>query len=93
MYKEERYEFWKKSVADKRDKLTSANARTGRSAGVYALRTGFFLLLLLVVTIISLGVGILRGLIDSAPDISDVNIMPLETPLLSTTRTAMSFRS
>ena len=29
------------------------------------------------VTIISLGVGILRGLIDSAPDISDVNIMPL----------------
>lgn len=69
--------FGKKSVADKRDKLTSANARTGRSAGVYALRTGFFLLLLLVVTIISLGVGILRGLIDSAPDISDVNIMPL----------------
>ena len=42
--------FGKKSVADKRDKLTSANARTGRSAGVYALRTGFFLLLLLVVT-------------------------------------------
>ena len=69
--------FGKKSVADKRDKLTSANARTGRSAGVYALRTGFFLLLLLVVTIISLGVGILRGLIDSAPDIPDVNIMPL----------------
>lgn len=69
--------FGKKSVADKRDKLTSANARTGRSAGVYALRTGFFLLLLLVVMIASLAVGILRGLIDSAPDISDVNIMPL----------------
>lgn len=69
--------FGKKSVTDKRDRLTSPSAKAKRSAGVYALRTGFFLLLFLAVTAVSLAFGVLRGLIASAPDISDVNIMPL----------------
>ena len=69
--------FGKKSVTDKRDKLTSSAHKVGWSAGVYALRTGFFLLLLLVVLVICLAVGVFRGLVASAPDISDVNIMPL----------------
>lgn len=69
--------FGKKSVTDKRDRLTSPSAKAKRSAGVYALRTGFFLLLLLVVIGAGLSFGVLRGLIASAPDISDVNIMPL----------------
>lgn len=69
--------FGKKSVTDRRDRLTSPSAKAKRSAGVYALRTGFFLLLLLVVVAVSLAFGVLRGLIASAPDISDVNIMPL----------------
>lgn len=69
--------YGKKSVAEKRDKLTSPAQKAGWSAGVYALRTGFFLLLLLIVLIACLGFGVVRGLIASAPDISDVNIMPL----------------
>ena len=50
--------FGKKSVTDKRDKLTSSAHKVGWSAGVYALRTGFFLLLLLVVLVICLAVGV-----------------------------------
>ena len=69
--------YGKKSVTDKRDKLTSSAHKVGWSAGVYALRTGYFLLLLLVVLVICLAVGVFRGLVASAPDISDVNIMPL----------------
>ncbi len=69
--------YGKKSVTDKRDRLTSSAHKAGWSAGVYALRTGFFLLLLLVVLVVCLAIGVIRGLIASAPDISDVNIMPL----------------
>lgn len=69
--------FGKKSVSDKRDKLNSSSAKVGKKAGVSALRVLLFGLLTVLAMVICLGLGAFKGLIDSAPDISDVNIMPM----------------
>ena len=69
--------FGKKSVSDKREKIHSASTKVGNKAGVSALRALLFGLLTLLVMGVCLGIGAFQGLIDSAPDISDVNIMPM----------------
>ena len=69
--------FGKKSVSDKREKMHSSSAKVGKKAGVSTLRVLFYSLLTILVMGIFLGIGAFRGLIDSAPDISDVNIMPM----------------
>lgn len=69
--------FGKKSVSGKREKINSSSAKIEKTAGVTALRVLFFGLLTIVAMGICLGIGAFRGLIDSAPDISDVNIMPM----------------
>ena len=69
--------FGKKSVSDKREKMHSSSAKVGKKAGVSTLRVLFYSLLTILVMGICLGIGAFRGLIDSAPDISDVNIMPM----------------
>ena len=69
--------FGKKSVSEKREKLNSSSVKVGKKAGVSALRVLLFGLLTVLAMVICLGLGSLKGLIDSAPDISDVNIMPM----------------
>lgn len=69
--------FGKKSVSEKHERLNSTSAKVGKSAGVTALRALFFGLMTVLAIVICLGVGAFKGLIDSAPDISDVNIMPM----------------
>ena len=48
-----------------------------KTAGVTALRIAFCLLLVVLVCGAGLVIGAVRGVIDSAPDISEANIMPL----------------
>ncbi|MDD3278435.1 MAG: PBP1A family penicillin-binding protein [Lachnospiraceae bacterium] len=69
--------YGRKNVTHKREKLKSSSAKVGKRAGVSTLRVMFFGLLTLLVVLICMGIGAFRGLIDSAPDISDVNIMPM----------------
>lgn len=69
--------FGKKSVSDKREKINSASSKVGKKAGVSALRMLFFGLLTFLVMGVCLGIGAFRGLLDSAPAISEVNIMPM----------------
>lgn len=69
--------YGKKNVTHKREKLKSSSAKVGKRAGVSTLRVLFFGLLAVIVMGGCLAFGAFRGLIDSAPDISDVNIMPM----------------
>ena len=48
-----------------------------KKAGISALRVLFMSLLAFFTIIICMGIGAYRGIIDSAPEISDVNIMPM----------------
>lgn len=68
--------YGKNQVSRKRDKLHSSKSKIGKGFAVSALRALFFTLLAVIAIGICGGVGMLRGLIDSAPDIADVNIMP-----------------
>lgn len=69
--------YGKKSTQKKRAKLTSASSRMGNKAGVTALRVLFLSIAAVCVIITCMGVGAFRAIIDNAPDISDVNIMPI----------------
>ena len=69
--------FGKKGVQRKKEQLDSSASMMGKKAGISALRVLFLSVIAFFVTVICLGLGAYRGIIDSAPDISDVNIMPL----------------
>ena len=69
--------FGKKGVQRKKEQLDSSASMMGKKAGISALRVLFLSVIVFFVTVICLGLGAYRGIIDSAPDISDVNIMPL----------------
>lgn len=68
--------FSKDSVQNKRKKLTSASSRIGNHAGVSFLRILFISFIAVCVIGVCMGIGAFRSIIASAPDISDVNIMP-----------------
>ncbi|NCB92788.1 MAG: glycosyl transferase [Clostridia bacterium] len=69
--------YGKKSTQKKRKELTSASSRMGNKAGVTFLRILFLSFAAICVVIACMGVGAFRAIIDSSPDISDVNIMPI----------------
>jgi penicillin-binding protein 1A len=69
--------FGKNSTQKKRKNLTSASSRMGNRAGVSFLRILFLSFAALCVILACMGVGAFRAIIDSSPDISDVNIMPI----------------
>lgn len=69
--------FGKKGVQRKKEQLDSSSTMMGKKAGISALRVLFLSIIAFCTIVICLGVGAYRGIIDSAPDISDVNIMPL----------------
>ena len=69
--------FGKSHLEDKREDLRSHYGKIEKTAGVTALRIAFCLLLVVLVCGAGLVIGAVRGVIDSAPDISEANIMPL----------------
>ena len=70
-------DFGREGVQRRKEQLDSTAPMMGKKAGISALRVLFLILATFCVCIVCLGVGVYRGIIDSAPDISDVNIMPL----------------
>ena len=67
----------KRGVRKRLYELDSNSGMIGKKAGVSALRLGLFLITAVIVVGTLLGFGAYKGIIDSAPDIEDVNIMPL----------------
>ena len=66
--------FGKSHLEDKREDLRSHYGKIEKTAGVTALRIAFCLLLVVLVCGAGLVIGAVRGVIDSAPDISEANI-------------------
>ena len=64
-----------KGVQRKEEELVSPSVKTKRKVGVSALRVFFYGLLAVFTIVLCGGIGAYRGIIDSAPDISDVNII------------------
>ena len=69
--------FSREGVQKKAQKLDSSAAMIEKKAGISALRVLFFGLLAFFTVVICMGFGAYYGIINSAPDISDVNIMPM----------------
>ena len=69
--------YGKKAVSKKRNALISSSSMMGKRAHVSFIRVLFISLITLCGVVACLGFGALRGVIDNAPDVDDVDIMPL----------------
>lgn len=69
--------YGKKSTSKKRKALTSRSSMIEKRAHVSALRILFIALITLGIIVIFGGIGAFKGVIDNAPDVDDINIMPL----------------
>ena len=69
--------YGKKSTAKKRTALISRSSMMGKRARVSFIRVLFVSLIALCIAVTCLGVGSFRGVIDTAPDVNDIDIMPL----------------
>ena len=69
--------YSKKSTAKKRTALISRSSMMGKRARVSFIRVLFVSLIALCIAVACLGVGSFRGVIDNAPDVNDIDIMPL----------------
>ena len=69
--------YGKKSVSKKRNSLISRSSMMGKRARVSFIRVLFVSLIALCIAVTCLGVGSFRGVIDTAPDVDDIDIMPL----------------
>lgn len=68
--------FGKKSTERKQKKLTSSSPVLTTRRGFSSVQVVFLSFVTIIVMLVCLVLGVIRGLINSAPDISDVNIMP-----------------
>lgn len=68
--------FGKNSMEQKQKSLSSSTRMLRKRDGFSFIQALFISFITIVVVVTCLGFGIVRGLINSAPDISDVNIMP-----------------
>lgn len=69
--------FGKRATNQKRNALASRSTMMEKKAHVSVLRIIFISLIAILVIGGCLGIGVMKGLIDDAPDISDVNIVPV----------------
>ena len=69
--------YGKKSTSKKRNSLISRSSMMGKRAHVSFIRILFMCLITLCVVVACLGIGSIRGVIANAPDVDDVDIMPL----------------
>ena len=69
--------YGKKSTSKKRNSLISRSSMMGKRAHVSFIRVLFISLITVCVIGICLGIGAFKGVIDNAPDVEDIDIMPL----------------
>lgn len=69
--------YGKKSTSKKRKALTSRSSMMGKRAHVSFLRVMLISIIAVGVLGLCLGIGAFKGVIDNAPDVSDIDIMPL----------------
>ncbi len=69
--------YGKKSTSQKRKALTSRSSMIGKRAHVSAMRVLFIALITFCVIILFGGIGAFKGVIDNAPDVDEIDIMPL----------------
>ena len=69
--------YGKKSAAQKRNSLISRSSMMGKRARVSFIRLLFVSLIALCIGVTCLGIGSFKGVIDNAPDVNDIDIMPL----------------
>ncbi|MDO4649145.1 MAG: PBP1A family penicillin-binding protein, partial [Eubacteriales bacterium] len=69
--------YGKKAVDKKRNSLISRSSMMGKRAGVSLIRILFVSLIAVIVMGASLGVGSIKGIIDNAPSVDEIDIMPL----------------
>lgn len=69
--------YGKKSTSKKRNALISRSSMMGKRAHVSFIRVLFISLITLCVMGLCLGIGSVKGVIDNAPDVEDIDIMPL----------------
>ncbi len=69
--------YGKKATSKKRNALISRSSMMGKRAHVSFIRVLFICLITLCVMIGCLGIGSFKGVIDNAPDVDEVDIMPL----------------
>ena len=69
--------YGKKSAAQKRNSLISRSSMMGKRARVLFIRLLFVSLIALCIGVTCLGIGSFKGVIDNAPDVNDIDIMPL----------------
>ncbi|MFR1202428.1 MAG: transglycosylase domain-containing protein [Blautia sp.] len=69
--------YGKKSTARKRNALISRSSMMGQRAHVSLIRLLFMGLITLCVVVTCVGIGSVRGVIANAPDVENVDIMPL----------------
>ena len=69
--------YGKKSTSKKRNSLISRSSMMGKRAHVSFIRILFMCLITLCVVVACLGIGSISGVIANAPDVDDVDIMPL----------------
>lgn len=70
-------DYGKKSTSRKRNALISRSSMMGKRAHVSFIRVLFISLIALIVSGTCVGIGAFRGVIDNAPDVEAVDIMPL----------------
>ena len=76
--------YGKKSAAQKRNSLISRSSMMGKRARVSFIRLLFVSLIALCIGVTCLGIGSFKGVIDNAPDVNDIDIMPLGYATFST---------
>ena len=69
--------FGKRATEKKRNALTSHSTMMGKKANVSFLRIIFISLIALFVIGGCMGIGAFKGLLDDAPEISEINIVPV----------------
>ena len=69
--------YGKKSAAQKRNSLISRSSMMGKRARVSFIRLLFVSLIALCIGVTCLGIGSFKGVIDNAPDVNVIDIMPL----------------
>jgi penicillin-binding protein 1A len=69
--------YGKKATSKKRTALISRSSMMGKRAHVSFIRVLFLSLIAVCIMTVCLGVGAFKGVIDNAPDVDEIDIMPL----------------
>ncbi|MBQ9064028.1 MAG: transglycosylase domain-containing protein [Blautia sp.] len=69
--------YGKKAISRKRNSLISSSSMLGKKAHVSLIRILFLGLLAVIVALLCLGAGSIRGVIAGAPDVNTIDIQPL----------------